>query len=200
MIEREKYLAQYYQNIHSVQVRNLINQAELISEGREDNLQTVQNELTVLGQAARIEPYKPGENQIAYLDKVDAALSTRADNFTALLNKVQQERINEMGSEAFNELKKQHHNLAIEELVLNTSSTRFYKEVRHRIYPKVGTIYLHPDSNWGQAPFYSYEKKWAGYTLSAFTFNLLMLGFFVVIVIMFIFAEFPGRYLNRNNN
>lgn len=199
-IEREKFLAQYYRNIHSVQVRNLINQAELCNEGREDNLLTVANELAILGKIARIEPYRPGTAPAAYLDKVDDALATRADNFTALLNNVQEERIREIGTDAFNELKKQHHNLAIEELVLNTSSSRFYKEAHHRIYPKTGTVYLYPDSPWGQAPFYSYEKKLAGHTFSAFTFNLLMLGIFAILTIIAIFAEFPGRYLNRNNN
>ena len=82
-----------------------------------------------------------------------------------------------------NTLKKEHHNSAIEELVLNSTSTQFYKEAHNRIYPKIGQIYLEPDNNWGRAPFYSHEKKFAGYTFSTFTFNLLMLGICALLVI-----------------
>lgn len=56
-------------------------------------------------------------------------------------------------------LEKEHHNSAIEELVLNSTSTQFYKEAHNRIYPKIGQIYLEPDNNWGRAPFYSHEKN-----------------------------------------
>ena len=69
-----------------------------------------------------------------------------------------------------------------------------------RIYPKIGQIYLEPDNNWGRAPFYSHEKKFAGYTFSTFTFNLLMLGIFALLVIISIFAEFPGKYLNKGSD
>ena len=58
---------------------------------------------------------------------------------------------------------------------------------------------MNPDNNWGRAPFYSHEKKVAGYQFSTFSFNLLMLGLFGLLVIISIFAEFPGRYINRNN-
>ena len=100
-----------------------------------------------------------------------------------------------------NTLKKEHHNSAIEELVLNSTSTQFYKEAHNRIYPKIGQIYLEPDNNWGRAPFYSHEKKFAGYTFFYFLhFNLLMLGIFALLVIISIFAEFPGKYLNKGSD
>lgn len=199
-IEKEKYLAQYYRNIHLPEVRNLARQSEGTGLSHEEARQTVGNELAVLSRAARIAPPAAGENIEAYLDKIDEALRVRADNFTALLNKRQTERLREYGSEAFNRLKKNHHNQAVEELVLNASSSRFYKEANHRIYPKIGTIYLEPENPWGRAPFYSHEKKAGSYTFSTFTFNLLMLGIFALLVIIFIFAEFPGRYLDRNNH
>ena len=119
---------------------------------------------------------------------------------SALLEKKRKEVIQEHGSEWLNTLKKEHHNSAIEELVLNSTSTQFYKEAHNRIYPKIGQIYLEPDNNWGRAPFYSHEKKFAGYTFSTFTFNLLMLGIFALLVIISIFAEFPGKYLNKGSD
>ena len=181
-------------------MRSLINSLNLIPEKREENTRTIHNELAALSRAARIAPYTSKESYESYMDKVEKALHTRSDNFTALLEKKRKEVIQEHGSEWLNTLKKEHHNSAIEELVLNSTSTQFYKEAHNRIYPKIGQIYLEPDNNWGRAPFYSHEKKFAGYTSSTFTFNLLMLGIFALLVIISIFAEFPGKYLNKGSD
>lgn len=199
-IEKEKFLAQYYRNVHLKEVRNLLTEIQLSDKDHKVKLQTIQNELRILARVAHINPYSKGENYNSYLDKVDEALQTRSDNFTALLDQEQKKIIQEKGADWLNQLKKEHHNTAIEELVLNTTSSQFYKIANHRIYPKIGQIYLEPDNNWGRTPFYSHEKKWLGYTFSAFTFNLLMLGLFGLFVIISIFAEFPGRYINRNND
>ena len=160
---------------------------------------TLRNELAVLGRAAHMDPYTPGESVEGYLDKAEEALRVRSDNFTALLNRKQQQLIDAIGADAFNRLKKTHHNLAVEELVLNTASNRFYVEAHHRIYPKIGTIYFDPESPAGRAPFYSHAKKLGSYQFSTFTFNLLMLGIFGLLVIILIFAEFPGRFLEKGN-
>lgn len=198
-VEKEKFLAQYYRNIHAEEVHNLINSLNLIPEKREEYMRTIQNELPILAHAARIAPYQKGEGLDSYMNKIDEALHARCDNFTALLEKKRQDVIKEHGSEWLNTLKKKHHNSAIEELVLNSSGTQFYKVAHNRIYPKIGQIYLEPDNNWGRAPFYSHEKKFANYTFSTFAFNLLMLGIFAVLVIISIFAEFPGRFINKGN-
>lgn len=199
-IEREKSLAQYYGNVHLQEVRNLVNLLDLSDDDRGGRERTIQNELVVLGNAARIEPYSPGESYEAYLEKAEKALNKRADNFTALYDLKHKELIQEHGSDWLVQLKRDHHNMAIEDLVLNTSATRFYKMANDRIYPKIGQIYLHPDNNMGNAPFYSHDKKLFGYVISTFTFNLLMLGFFALLVIIFIFAEFPARYLNKGSD
>lgn len=199
-IEKEKFLAQYYGNIHLREVRDLVTGIELSDNGRKDKIATINNELAVLGRAAHIAPYSPSESYTAYLDKAEEALRMRSDNFTALMNQQMEAIIAEKGSEWLNELKKEHHNIALEELVVNTSNTRLYRLANQRVYPKIGQIYLEPDNNWGRAPFYSHEKKVAGHIFSAFTFNLFMLVIFGLLVIISIFAEFPGRYMKRNND
>lgn len=199
-VEREKYLAQYYRNIHADEVRALVNNLNADPAKREEYQRTIENELRVLGQAARIAPYESGERYETYLDKVEEALHTRSDNFTALLEKRRKEAIGTYGADWLNALKKDHHNAAIEELVLNSASTKYLLQAHGRIYPKIGQIYLEPDSRWGRAPFFSSEKKLGGYTFSTFRFNLFMLGIFAFLVIISIFAEFPGRFLNRGND
>jgi len=199
-IEREKSLAQYYGNVHLMEVRNLVNLMEHSDENKESRLKTILNELPVLGRVAKIAPYISGEDFNLYLEKAEAALNTRADNFTALLDKRQKDLIQENGSDWLVDLKKGHHNVAIEDLVLNTSTRNFYKEANNRIYPKIGQAFLYPDNDCGNEPFYSHDKKLLGLTFSTFVFNLLILGFFALFVIIAIFAEFPGRYLDKGND
>lgn len=190
-IEREKYLAQYYENIHSKEVRRLAEQLE--GKDDPDKRLTVENELAVLGRAARIAPRSEGESFLSYLDKVDSALHERARNFTAYLDQIQEKDIREKGSEWVTEQKKKYHNSAIEDLVMGAGSRNFYKEHGNRIYPAVGQIYIVPDNPFGRAPFYSYEKKLGSMLISTYNFNLLIIGFFALLAIIAIFAEFPGR-------
>lgn len=198
-VEREKFLAQYYRNIHLKEVCDLINSLALFPEQHADNEQTVRNELNVLAKAARIEPYE-GNDYKQFADQLDTALKEREDNFTALLDKRNRDFIAQHGAEWLNALKREHHNLALEELVLNSGESHFVKHAHHRIYPKIGQIYFTPDSDWGRAPFYSQRKKWAGYEISTFSFNLFVLGFFAILVIISIFARFPGKYINKGNS
>lgn len=145
-VEREKFLAQYYRNIHLKEVRDLINSLELFPEQHADNRQTVRNELNVLAKVARIEPYEGNEYK-QFADQLDAALKEREDNFTALLDKRNRDFIAQHGAEWLNELKREHHNLALEELVLNSGESHFVKHAHHRIYTKIGQIYFTPDSD-----------------------------------------------------
>ena len=194
-IEREKYLAQYYENIHSKEVRRLAEQLE--GKDDPDKRLTVENELAVLGRAARIAPRSEGESFLSYLDKVDSALHERARNFTAYLDQIQEKDIREKGSEWVTEQKKKYHNSAIEDLVMGAGSRNFYKEHGNRIYPAVGQIYIVPDNPFGRAPFYSYEKKLGSMLISTYNFNLLIIGFFALLAIIAIFAEFPGRFMKE---
>jgi len=57
---------------------------------------------------------------------------------------------------------------------------------------------VEPDNRFGRAAFYSHEKNWAGYHISTYKFNLLVIGFFALLSIIAIFAEFPGRFLKRD--
>ncbi|MDH6343119.1 ABC-type multidrug transport system ATPase subunit [Parabacteroides sp. PFB2-12] len=194
-IEKEKFQAQYYESIHLPEMRALIHN----QEGKDSAIirKTLQNELAVVARAARIAPIGKEEMPLPYLEKAEKALHQRAHNFTALLDQRQEEMIRDHTTAWFNDLKKNNHNLAIEELVMNTGTKHFYKESNDRIYPQVGIIYFNPDSPWGRAHFYSPVKNIAGNEVPTHKFNLLVLGFFAVLAIIAIFAEFPTIYIRR---
>lgn len=196
LMDKEKYLAQYYENVHAPEVRHLAE--ELQTKENQDIQKTVENELAILSRAARITPKKEEESNLAYLDKVDKALHTRARNFTALSEQTVEKLENEHGKEWLVNLKKNNHNSAIEDLVMGTGNSHLFKEANHRIYPAIGQIYVKPDNQWGRAAFYSHEKNIGGIYLSTYIFNLLVIGFFALLAIIAIFAEFPGRILKRD--
>ncbi|MDR3142805.1 MAG: ATP-binding cassette domain-containing protein [Tannerellaceae bacterium] len=196
-VEKEKFLAQYYKDIHLERVRSLV---ERYADGDLSLKQTIGNEIPILSRVARINPPAGGEPYTAWLNKADSALKVRARNFTALLDKTLENIIHEKGGEWLNTLKKNHHNAAIEELVTGAAPRRFYRESASRIWPKVGQVYVEPDNQWGRAAFYSHEKNIGGNYIPTCYFNLLVLGFFAVLVIITIFAEFPGRYFKERND
>ncbi|MDR1203755.1 MAG: ATP-binding cassette domain-containing protein [Tannerellaceae bacterium] len=197
-VEKEKFLAQYYKDIHLERVRSL---AERYRDGNSSLKQPliITNEIPILSRAARMDPPAEGESYTVYLNNVDSALKVRAHKFTALLDKTVESIVHEKGGEWLNTLRKNHHNTAIEELVTGAISGRFYKESNNRLWPKVGLIYVEPDNQWGRAAFYSHEKNIRGNYISTYKFNLLILGFFALLAIIAIFAEFPGRYFKERN-
>ncbi|MDR1980642.1 MAG: ATP-binding cassette domain-containing protein [Tannerellaceae bacterium] len=194
-IEKEKFQAQYYKDIHLPEVRRL---AEEYAKGDTSAKQTIDNEIRILGRAARIQPPLPDEPYAFYLNKADSALRLRAHNFTAYMEQTRQQQVREKGGEWLNRLRQTRHNEAIEALVTGQGN-RFFKKAGNRIYPQVGQIYLPPDHRWGRAPFYSHEKQMGAYFFSTYLFNLIILYSFAVLVIMAIFAEIPGKYLRSRN-
>jgi ABC-type multidrug transport system ATPase subunit len=190
-IRKEQFAAQYYKDVHLPAVRSL---AERSAQGDRAAQQTVGNELLRLGKAARIPPPSAGESDTSYLNKAGSALRLRAHNFTAYLEQTQAKLIREKGSEWLNRLKQTSHNEAVEQLVTGQGNP-FYKTAGHRIYPRIGQIYLEPESPLGRALFYSHEKRIGAYTVPTCIFNLIIMSFFAVLAIITIFAEIPGKYL-----
>jgi ABC-type multidrug transport system ATPase subunit len=194
-IEKEKFSAQYYKDIHLPEVRNFVKKYE---DGDSTLKQTIGNEISLLGQVARISSPFPGEPYSHYLNKVDSALRVRAHNFTAYLEQTRQKQVKEKGSEWLNTLKQTHHNEAVEALVTGQGN-RFFKKSGNRIYPQIGIIYIKPDNCIGRAPFYSNEKQVGAYYLSTYLYNLIILYSFAILAIIAIFAEIPGKYFRGRN-
>jgi ABC-type multidrug transport system ATPase subunit len=194
-IEKEKFAAQYYKDVHLPEVSNM---AEAYAKGDSSLKQTIDNEILRLGKAARIQPPLPGESYPAYLDKVDSALRIRAHNFTAYLDQTLQKLIKDSGNERLNTLKQTHHNEAVEALVTGQGN-RFFKKSVNRIYPQIGQVYMQADHPLGRAPFYSHEKRIGIYSFPTYWFNLIILYSFAILAIIAIFAEIPGKYFRGRN-
>ncbi|GHV47543.1 hypothetical protein FACS1894181_01210 [Bacteroidia bacterium] len=192
-VEKEKFLAQYYKDVHIPQLRSLNGNGESNAAK-----QTVANELPLISQFAHLDLPVFGE-PASYLDKADSALRVRSHNYTSYLEQIRRNIMNEKGSYWLHELMSASHNEAIEAL-LTGRGNHFFKQAGHRIYPQIGQIYFDPESKSGRAPFFSHAKRVGESHYSTYGFNLFVLTFFAVLAIIAIFAEIPGKYLRRPNN
>ncbi|HRY33514.1 MAG TPA: ATP-binding cassette domain-containing protein [Bacteroidales bacterium] len=69
-------------------------------------------------------------------------------------------------------LKQQHHNEALEHLVLNNESADFFRETPTALVQTIAPIYKKPDFHNGRAHFLASEKKLGKMTFATFWFNL----------------------------
>ncbi len=69
-------------------------------------------------------------------------------------------------------LKQNHHNKALEDLVLNIRADELYRETKNGIMQKIAPIYKKPDFDYGRAHFLSSEKRVAGISIDTLWFNL----------------------------
>jgi hypothetical protein len=186
-VEKEKFLAQYYKDVHIPQLRSLNS-----NEGDHAAKQTVANELALINRLARLDLPDTGE-PVSYLEKADSALRVRSHNYTSYLDQIRRNLLNDKGSVWLNELMYASHNEAIEAL-LTGRGNRFFKHAGHRIYPLVGQIYFDPESKSGRAPFFSHAKRIGESHYPTYGFNIFVLTFFAILAIISIFAEIPGKY------
>ncbi len=78
-----------------------------------------------------------------------------------------------MGKEKLLQLKRNHHNKGLANLVLNRSTIEKIAEHNGRLIRKKDPIYHTPDSPWGHAHFYAPSKKIGSVELDTFWFNIL---------------------------
>ncbi|MDR1344732.1 MAG: ATP-binding cassette domain-containing protein [Tannerellaceae bacterium] len=191
-IDKEKYAAQYYKDIHLPELRRIM------QDGAESDTALIRNEFNIIARAAHIRQAFPGEGLQDYLNLADSALRIRANNFSAYSEQTLRKLTMEKGGEWINTLKQEHHNEAIEALVTGQGN-RFLKKAGHRLYPLIAQVYLPPDNPAARAPFYSSEKHIFKYYSSTYLWNLIILYFFALVAITAIFTNLPGRYPGNKN-
>jgi ABC-type multidrug transport system ATPase subunit len=196
--EKEKFLAQYYKDVHIPHLRSLLESENSV----ETSLQIVKTELPIIVRAARIA--LPSDNILesdiqSVLNMTDSALRLRSHNYVTYINKMRTHIVDSIGVERVIELMQVSHNEAIEAL-LTGRRTSLFRQSGNRIYPSIAPVYFEPENSHGRTPFYSHAKRLGNRTYETFGFNIFVLSIFAVLTIITIFAEIPGRYLRQRNN
>ena len=147
-------------------------------------------------------PYTGGYDYASlkeYTEKADNLLSTLSNNATLEEDKIISERLKRIGKEKYKEMKRSNYNLKLEDFVVNANSKVTHTVVDGHIVPKMGYIFVSPQTGCGGAPFYSSEKKVGSNTFSTITFNSLVLLFFSLLISLMLYTDIPGKYIRRNS-
>ncbi len=134
-----------------------------------------------------------------YLGQADSVLRRKSDKATIALDKCITAFRREHGADALTQLKRSSHNLELEKLVVNTSTTKLNSIRGDKLVPQVGAVYLDPGSRCGRATFYAHVKIIGNLHIPTFLFNLLILFLMMVISSLLLFFEIPVRFLRKNN-
>lgn len=204
-IQKKKYESQYFRYAHIEEIQSQIETIKSLKEkGKEvpaKHLDIVKKAMPALVEFTRM-PYTGAYDYASlkeFTEKADALLSTKSNEATLEEDKVISERLKTIGKEEYKEMKRENYNLSLEDVVVNANSKVSHTIVDGHIVPKMGYIFVSPQTRCGGAPFYSSEKKLGSITLSTLTFNSLVLIFFSLIISIMLYTDFPGKYIRRNS-
>ncbi|MBR6015650.1 MAG: hypothetical protein IK067_00790, partial [Prevotella sp.] len=102
--------------------------------------------------------------------------------------------------ESLLELKRNHHNLKLEDCVLGADQQRMLDVVDDHIVPRVGLIFLTPRSQIGRAPFYSSEKILAGWHVKTLWFNMSIIFLMCVCATILLLTDWPGKVIRKESS
>ena len=133
-----------------------------------------------------------------YFDEAESLLAKRGNQVTLKANDVLSEMVRQRGKGEILKLKRDNCNSSLEDFVVGAGQKRLLDVIDGFIVPRTGIIYLTPMSRCGNAPFYSSEKVVGEWHIKTLWFNLGVLALMSMILMGFLFADWPGRQLRKN--
>lgn len=165
-----------------------------------DHMLTVKNSLPRLAYVCDIEPYNGDYSYQSlknYFKAAEKILEQRGNKATLAADKIVTSMIHDYGHDAITQLKRDHYNTQLETLVLNSHTENTCKVIDNHVVPNVGFVYLEPMTHNGRAPFYSSEKILGPWHIKTLWFNLSILLFMSVCMILCLMYDFPGRIIRK---
>jgi ABC-type multidrug transport system ATPase subunit len=114
-----------------------------------------------------------------------------------LLRKQSDEKVmsinSQFGANYLYDLKQKYNNLAIQDLVMNTGSSEYYRETENGLMQKIAPIYKVPDYNNGRAHFFASEKRVLGLSIPTLYFNV----FVIWLMSLFLYAALYYNWFRK---
>ena len=215
--DREKYSTQFYENSYlyemESQLETMQSKIDRIKSGKatedelkeeiENHMSIIRNSLPLLAEVCETKPYDGDysyQSLSDYFDKADDILTRRSNKATLNLDRYMTQIIRSEGKDVLTQLKKNHYNLQLESLVLNSQAPELCRIVENHIVPNAGFIYIAPQSKCGRAPFYSSEKIIGSTHIKTLWYNISVLLLMSIIVSICLLYDFPGRFVRKERN
>lgn len=206
-LDKEKYETQFYNMVFLYELQS---QLETMNDEKKrgkqvnpEHLNVIQTNLPVLTEYAGLEAYQGDSSYNSlreYMKKAEKILSKKSNRATLEKDAMVAEIIRENGKVGLLELKKNHHNLKLEDFVVGADQGRMLDIVDGHIVPRVGPIFLTPHSQIGRAPFYSSEKIVAGIHVKTLWFNMTVIFLMCVVATILLMADWPGRVIRKESS
>ena len=164
------------------------------------HLRVIHTNLPVITDFCGMEPYNGDDTYAslhAYMKEAERILSKRGNKWTLERDALTRSCILKRGKEALMELKRNNHNLQLENFVTGADNHRMLDVVEDHIVPRTGTIYLTPRSRIGRAPFYSSEKHLGNCHIKTLWFNLAVLLLMAILATILLLTDYPGRLMRK---
>ena len=140
------------------------------------------------------------ESLTAYMKEAEEILKERGNKASLLQDNMISAFIREHGKEELLKLKRENFNLKLEDCVVGADQRRMLDVIDGYIVPRTGTIFLTPQSQCGNAPFYSSEKIVGSWHVKTLWFNIAIMLIMSIIVGILLFCDWPGRLLRKENS
>ena len=206
-LDKEKYETQFYNMVFlyelQSQLETMNDEKKRGKEVNPDHLNVIQTNLPVLTEYAGLEAYQGDysyDSLREYMKNAEKILSKKSNRATLDKEAVVDQFVRENGKEALLELKKNHHNLKLEDFVVGADQGRMLDIVDGHIVPRVGPIFLTPHNQMGRAPFYSSEKIMAGIHVKTLWFNMGIIFLMCIVATILLMADWPGRIIRKESS
>ncbi len=206
-LDKEKYETQFYNMVFlyelQSQLETMNDEKKRGKEVNPDHLNVIQTNLSVLTEYAGLEAYQGDysyDSLREYMKNAEKILSKKSNRATLDKEAVVDQFVRENGKEALLELKKNHHNLKLEDFVVGADQGRMLDIVDGHIVPRVGPIFLTPHNQMGRAPFYSSEKIVAGIHVKTLWFNMGIIFLMCIVATILLMADWPGRIIRKESS
>ena len=185
------------------QLETLENEKKTGKEEKAGHLEVIKTNLPAVTAYCEMEDYHGDwsyESLRNYMKEAEKILSKRSNLITLKADKKVQEFIRNNGKEALMQLKRDNHNLKLEDCVIGADQLHMYEVIDNYVVPRTGQIFLTPNSRIGRAPFYSSEKILGSWHIPTLWFNLSVLMLMSVIAALLLLTDCPGRYVRKENH
>ena len=206
-LDKDKYETQYYNmgllyELQS-QLETMKDEQKRGKEAKVDHMAVIRTNLPLVTDYCGMKPYSGDESYQSlydYMKEAENLLSKRSNDISLKADALTARYVRENGKESLLELKRQNHNIKLEDCVIGADQRRMLDIIDNYAVPRTGLIFLTPQSTVGRAPFYSSEKIIGQWHVKTLWFNMAVLLLMSIIATVLLLTDCPGRYIRKSEN
>lgn len=203
-LDKVKYESQYYRYglIYQLQSANESDKADREQGRKPDsrNALLLRNELPYVATVCQMADYAGGYDYAsvhAYLDSAEEKMIDKGNRATLLADQIMVKKEEELGRDGLLRLKQGSTNTQLESQLAGHDAQKLCDIIGGRVVPRAAFVYITPRTKWGNAPFYSSEKRIGETLVPTLWYNLGVMTLMCFITILMLLHDVPGRYVRK---